>query len=317
MTGLARYPKIWTLGHRQTNKLFAGGPVVIQEKIDGSQISFGIVDGTLMIRSRGVQLDLEAPDNLFDNAVAEIIAKHNLLLPNYIYRGEYLKKPKHNVIKYADIPKSHIMLFDVEITAPSIAPPAKAFLEPEGVAVECRHLGFDQVPTFTIEGTPETNLDELLDKESCLGGAKIEGLVLKNYNQFTDLGDPVFAKYVSPDFKEQHSEWKRKKRRKDMITDLATNYRTEARWEKAVQHLADKLMLKGTPQDIGELFKEVHLDFEEEEKEAVKEMLWDHFRKPILRGLTVGLAEWYKERLSEIQVESSSYSQQKQTTSNS
>jgi hypothetical protein len=290
LTGLAKYPKIWTLGSRQTNKLFAGGPVLIQEKVDGSQISFGKIDDTLMIRSRGTHVDLEAPDKLFNQAVAEITCRRDLLLPGYTYRGEYLKKPKHNVIKYSDIPRAHIILFDVQM-------PNGEFLEPDGVGVECERLEFQQVPTFNFNAAADTDLDKLLDITSCLGGSKVEGVVLKNYTQFTDLGDPVFAKYVSPDFKEQHAkEWKTQSR-KDLIRDIVEHYRTEARWKKAVQHLRERGELTESPKDIGALFKEVQVDFIEEEKLEVEKMLWEHFRKQICRGLTMGLAEWYKAQL--------------------
>lgn len=46
------YPSIYSLGHRYISELFSG-PVVIQEKIDGSQFSFGNLNGKLFCRSKG------------------------------------------------------------------------------------------------------------------------------------------------------------------------------------------------------------------------------------------------------------------------
>ena len=44
MTVLTSYPKVYQLGHKAVLDIFSG-PVVIQEKIDGSQFSFGLVGG--------------------------------------------------------------------------------------------------------------------------------------------------------------------------------------------------------------------------------------------------------------------------------
>ena len=40
------YGKIFNLGHKETEALF-DGPVVVEEKIDGSQFSFGSINGEL------------------------------------------------------------------------------------------------------------------------------------------------------------------------------------------------------------------------------------------------------------------------------
>ena len=62
---LRSYPKVFNLGHRAVRDLLSG-PVVVQEKIDGSQFSFGVgEDGTLLIRSRGADIEPEAPPKLF------------------------------------------------------------------------------------------------------------------------------------------------------------------------------------------------------------------------------------------------------------
>ncbi len=61
--------------------------------------------------------------------------------------------------------------------------------------------------------------------------------------------------------------------------------------------------LEGTPRDIGKLFKEVPEDIKKECKEDIKEILWGHFWKDISRGITAGLAEWYKNKLVENEFE--------------
>lgn len=47
---------------------------------------------------------------------------------------------------------------------------------------------------------------------------------------------------------------------------LYDSYRTEARWQKAVQHLRDEGKLLGEPKDIGPLMAEIWRDLVEEEK---------------------------------------------------
>jgi len=49
------YPKVWNLGHPNIAMLFEED-VTVEEKIDGSQFSFGIFHGELKCRSRGQQL---------------------------------------------------------------------------------------------------------------------------------------------------------------------------------------------------------------------------------------------------------------------
>ena len=66
---LPSYPKILALGHRFLQGIFEG-PVVVQEKVDGSQFSFGLdAEGVLRCRSRGQEIDIEAPPQLFVPAV--------------------------------------------------------------------------------------------------------------------------------------------------------------------------------------------------------------------------------------------------------
>jgi hypothetical protein len=107
------------------------------------------------------------------------------------------------------------------------------------------------------------------------------------------------AKVVREDFKEVHAgEWgKANPSSKDVVGAIIEAYKTEARWNKAVQHLRDEGRLLEAPQDIGELIKAVNNDVLDEEKEVIKEILFKHYWKDISRGITSGLPEWYKRKL--------------------
>jgi hypothetical protein len=73
------------------------------------------------------------------------------------------------------------------------------------------------------------------------------------------------------------------------------------RWEKAVERLRDAGKLEGSPRDIGALIKEVPADVLEECEHEIRDILFRHFWPQISRGITAGLAEWYKEQLTQAQ----------------
>jgi hypothetical protein len=285
------YPKVYALGHRSIQEILEGD-VVVQEKIDGSQISFGRFDGVLKIRSKNKEMIVEAPEKMFGKAVETISGLD--LVDGWTYRGEYLQKPKHNTLTYDRVPKDHIILFDITTGL-------EFYADFDFVAHEAERLGLESVHTFYYGPvTEKAELVDFLDKESCLGGPKIEGFVIKNYNRFNiQDGKPLFGKYVSEAFKEKHTkEWKTTDPgRKDIIAQIIEDYSIDARYQKAVQHLRDSGELKGDPRDIGPLIKEVGLDVDTECAHEIAMRLYNHFKKDILRGVTSGVPNWYKGEL--------------------
>ena len=138
-----------------------------------------------------------------------------------------------------------------------------------------------------------------------LGGTKIEGIVVKNYNKYFDeLKHPYLTgywkvgKFVREEFKEANkANWKNIKGSPVQI--LISSLKTTARWDKAVIHLKEKGELENKPQDIGNLIKEIIRDVEEEEKENIKEALYKAYQKDILNGIIRGFPEYYKLKLLE------------------
>ncbi len=289
------YGKVNAVGHRY-NKNVLDGVVQITEKIDGSQFSFGIINGILCARSRGQQIDLDAPDNLFQKAVDSIKSVEYSLTPRWIYRGEYLSKPKHNTLAYDRVPDRNIVIFDIEHAPYEYISDYYKMLE------EAQHCGFEVVPLL-YEGEMHSIEDclHLLEAKPLLGGSMIEGMVIKNYNIATEFGTLCMAKIVAEDFKEKHKvAWKGSNPgNKDIIENLTAIYKTEARWEKAIQHMKESGELLGEPKDIGPLMKAVMQDIYEEESENIKEMLFKWAWKNLSRTLTSGLPEYYKRKLTE------------------
>lgn len=292
------YPKVWAMGHPNVANLFSGD-VLIEEKIDGSQFSFGIFDGELKVRSRGAVMAVDFPEKMFAEAVEYVKSIADKLEDGWTYRGEYLRKPKHNTLCYGRIPQNHIMLFDINTGLETYA----SAVEKAAIAAS---IGLECVPVL-YEGRVESveQLKGHLDRESVLGGCNVEGVVAKNYAMFGRDGKALMGKYVSEAFKEKHNkEWKASNPGKnDVVQSVIEDFRTEARWRKAVQHLAERGELQNAPQDIGSLMKEIHADFDAECAEEVKDKLYRWAAPKIKRGLCAGFPEWYKSELLKSQFE--------------
>lgn len=290
---ISSYSSVYAIGHKAIAELFSG-PVTIEEKIDGSQFSMCRKDGVLSCRSKGKDdLIISAPEKMFAKAVE--VADSLPLHDGWVYRCEYLQSPKHNTLEYGRIPANHLILFDV-------ATGLESYLDYDSKKIEAERLGLEVVPL--LHWGTVANFNELagfLDRESVLGKAKIEGFVVKNYNLFTPEKKVAVGKYVSEDFKEKHGvEWSSKNPSPaDFIQTLTDSLKTEARWNKAIQHLRDAGQLTGSPKDIGALLKEIQADTEKEEADEVKDRLFTHFWPHIKRGIIAGFPEFYKRQLAE------------------
>ena len=287
------YPSVYAIGHKAIEDIFKG-EVVLEEKIDGSQFSFGLINGELECRSKGKQLIVDAPEKMFGRAVEAIRGISSLLHPEWIYRGEYLEKPKHNTLAYDRTPELHVIGFD-------ICPGLEEYLSPEEKRAEFRRIGLETVPLLYLGVVDNLEMfNGFLEKTSILGRSKIEGVVVKNYALFTREKKVAMGKYVSEAFKETHTgEWRKNNPTgKDIAQILIDRYKTTARWNKAAQHMAERGELANSPRDIGALMKETALDVRKECEDEIKQFLFDHFWKCIQRGITAGLPEWYKQELA-------------------
>lgn len=309
LKSIGGYGKIWNLGHAELEDLFSD-PVTAQEKVDGSQISFGRSDDSgpgLMIRSKGVEIYSDAlggavgQPGMFERAIDAIVQRREALRPNTVYRGEYLQKPKHNTLAYDRVPKGNVILFDVEVSE-------ARFLRYDDLYREAATLNFEAVPLIG----PNTGwnfelMQTMLETTSVLGGQKIEGIVFKNYERFNRFGHVLMGKHVSEAFKETHTtDWKtREPGHGDVIQQLGDSLRTDARWAKAVQHLEERGELQHAPQDIGPLMRELREDLMLEEEDAIAKQLMTWAFPKIMRIATGGFPEWYKERLAAEQFDAS------------
>lgn len=303
------YPKVWAVGHAAIPEMFLD-PVLVQEKIDGSQFSFALFDKRLFLRSKGAEVFTDNP-GMFKLAVASVLERAECLVPGWVYRAEFLMKPKHNALAYNRVPAGNLILFDIE----DLNKGPGHFLAPDVVAMEAEHLNLECVPNFgTIDFNnlppgPEA-IDvfmDLLKRPSCLGGPQpeaidvfIEGVVCKNYQRFGRDGKVLMAKYVSEAYKESHKlSWRAGNPTKaDVVEEIIAALATPARWEKAVHHLRDLGLLEGDPRDIGKLMIAVQEDVNTEEEENIKAALFKWAWPQIKRHVASGVPQWYKDRLA-------------------
>lgn len=290
------YGSIYNLGHKAAKTLF-DGEVLIEEKVDGSQFSFGKKDGVLVMRSKGATLYEPVSDKLFKAAAEYVSSIQDKLQEGWTYRGEVLRGPKHNAIEYDHAPLNNVIIFDIDRGEQDYLTSIEKY-------VEAGRLGFQVVPVL-FEGKVD-NIEQLrafLDRESVLGKSKIEGMVIKAYNQYGPDKKVLMGKWVSEAFKEINgSEWsKANPGREDFLTILAKALKTDARWEKAIQHLRDDGKLEDSPRDIGVLLKEIQTDVKKEVGEEIKEKLFAYYWPQIARGVIGGFPEYYKERLAKSQ----------------
>ena len=276
-----------------------GPEVEITEKLDGSQFCFGKdEEGNILCRSKGAPIDMHAPPAMFAAAVAHVEAMAHRIPPNMAFYAEMLNKLRHNSLTYERIPRNGIALYGIT-----------DFHRTESLASEHSTL-VEWAEVLECETVPLIYKGVLRDLEhaksmmggiSVLGKAIKEGIVVKNYGMSIEFNGQIFpfvaVKYVSEEFKEVHRsnpDWTSAKDNKLLLLE---QYRTEARWKKALFYLRDNGELVGEPRDIGKLIPRIIEDLLEEEKEDFKECLFNIYKKEWLSTATRGSAEWYKNYL--------------------
>src|SRR6266853_205539 len=302
------YPSIFNLGHKAVQDLLKG-PVNVEEKVDGSQFSFGNFENEdhtgetwgLRVRSKGAVMNIDAPESLFKEAVDTVKSLKDLLHPNWTYRGECLKKPKHNALVYDRTPKGNVILFDVNTGD-------QEFLSYEDKSKEAERLGLEVVPLLYSGLLEEIGAFRgFLETVSVLGGQKIEGVVVKplNYDLYGRDKKVLMGKFVSEAFKEVHNRtWgENNPSGNDIIPQLVARLSTQARWQKALQHLREAGEIEDSVRDIGKLMREIPEDVKKECEEEIKDYLFSWAWPHLKRGISRGAPQWYKDHLLRQQFE--------------
>ncbi len=296
MINLPGFPKIerWD----KEPKVFSGGYYTITEKLDGSQIKFAKIGDRLILESKNKEIDLDNPDKMFKKCCEELLKRVDLIPNNYVFYGEYLKSNKHNSLRYDRVPNGNIALF-------GIRDPASNSFCYENLKSMSQELDLDIVP-FIEQGqyyddSAKTIGSVKINQISQLGGCQREGVVILyeatkwDHNLETFIQNYHYFKIVSEEFKEVTKRIVSKQ--VDQFETFKDQFKTKARWEKAINRLRDANELSYTKADIGNLMKEISCDLEAEEKEAIQAWLWQSYGKKIIKNATNGFPEFYKKYL--------------------
>lgn len=274
----------------------------IEEKIDGSQISIH-VEYQLLFYNKN---KLIHNNSAFEKTINMLRFQQNILNPNYIYHGEAVSKIKHNVCVYERTPKNYFILYDI------FDKTTNSYLSPELKKLEADRVNMEIVPILyynnDINQNPYeicTNLIEQIEShtlKSCLGG-QIEGIVLKHH-AFIHKGIKVATKLklVTSIFKERHltKQPKAELSADEFLLQLGNSFCTEARFNKAFQHLVENNAIDPDHikvSDQNKIIMELNQDFDKEYKEELKELLYTEF-SPLLKKLgREGINHWFNKMI--------------------
>jgi len=323
---IRRYPKVKNLGDRALKHLF-DGEIELSSKLDGSnwriyldknnlfELGTHNQEGVEMLKAR-IEMTKQnrGKHDMFDLAIEQseklipklkkIIQKYNL--DNITLYTEYLRTETHGAIHYSRIPKNHLYLFGTI----SVKDGIERNLKTKGLIKLANYLDIEPV-NILFEGeihNPE-DLEKYLNTDSVLGGTKIEGIVIKNYNQTYPIdllstqayvGFPLMGKLVSDKFREvQDKSWKKQKI--PVEDKIAEMYLTEARFTKAIQHLKEEGKITYEKKDLGVLIPEFINDLLSEEKETIEKMIADEFYEKFKRRCSSFVVHKYVDFLTQKQ----------------
>jgi hypothetical protein len=284
--------KVERYGARPEHRLLGeAGLVRVDEKIDGSQIQFGVFGGELRIESKSREQSVAAPDKMFQAAIDSVVERKDLLSCGRTYMGEYLMKPHHNVLTYDRVPEGHIVLFDVVDHEGQTYGPIT--LREEAEAVHLEVVQFETMPALDAIRIGQSNPQYF---KSMLGGPS-EGIVVKTMGA---LDTRIVAKFVSDQFKEVKGD--RTTRNianpaKNVAVTMANKYCPSARFLKAVQRLKEEDLWTGSMKDIPKIREYVARDLTEECAEDIKAELYELYRKEIQKSALRPIAAWYEQYL--------------------
>jgi len=275
---LVKMPKVFNVGHPTIKDLFKG-EVEITEKVDGSQFRILLTKEGWDCGSKNVD-GKEKLANMFDLAIKQAERIYNIYKEKFdgetiMLYAEYLRQPKHNTLNYKRTPKNNLYLFGAFVngklqTTEQLKELANTFeIDPPNVL-------------YVGEVSTPNELLKYLDYDSYLGNEKVEGIVIKNYNQtYKDkyyfwAGFPLMGKLVREEFRERNEEqWKSEKA--PILDKMVASVVTGARLNKVIQHLKEQGKFNYEKSDLKYIIPEFIKDIEEEEIEYLKEQVWKDF----------------------------------------
>lgn len=251
-----KYHSIVRYGHRSTREVLnRGDQIIIQEKVDGANASFAVVDGELKCWSRNRELNMS---NTLEGFY--VWAKQNIevdkLLEGVVYFGEWTAQHKVVYEGYA----KQFFLYDIYNLH------LEEYVSFSMVRDEAKRLGLNLIPVF-FEGEFESfeQLMSYVGRTELNGklGQEVsgEGIVVKNVDYRDSFGKQMFVKLVVDKFAEVQMQ-KAPKDPKKKFTPEELKVReciTSPRVEKQLFKMIEEGLLERDygVEDMGKILKHI------------------------------------------------------------
>lgn len=197
MSEYKKYPKIHRLGKEETDGILEE-TFIVQEKVDGANISIFWLDGEVRCGTRTRMLPNDGSEsfNGFVGAVAgnPKIAAFLEANQDLILYGEWLVK---HTITYPDEAYRKIYLFDIFSKTDGL------WFAQESVKEVAETLDIEYPHIFATGKLTEEQIKEFVGKSHIAPAG--EGVVLKAHGWKNKFGDHVYAKVVHQKFKESNA----------------------------------------------------------------------------------------------------------------
>lgn len=251
-----KYHSIVRYGHISTREVLnRGDQIIIQEKVDGANASFAVVDGELKCWSRNRELSMS---NTLEGFY--VWAKQNIevdkLLEGVVYFGEWTAQHKVVYEGYA----KQFFLYDIYNLH------LEEYVSFSMVRDEAKRLGLNLIPVF-FEGEFESfeQLMSYVGRTELNGklGQEVsgEGIVVKNVDYRDSFGKQMFVKLVVDKFAEVQMQ-KAPKDPKKKFTPEELKVReciTSPRVEKQLFKMIEEGLLERDygVEDMGKILKHI------------------------------------------------------------
>ena len=274
---MKKYDSIPRYGKQGTRDIL-GTEVVVMEKLDGANASFGIIGGELKMFSRNQELNEHNTLRGFYDWVRHNVDPRKLFVST-IYFGEWLVP---HTVQYKKEAQCEFYLFDIYDVK------TDTYLDWNITVQAAKHLGL-RTPEVFFRG----NLHSMTDVDQYLGQSNLteipntgEGIVVKDYE------GQQFVKIVSDKFKETKSIKQPSLDRTDIGT-LIDSVLTPQRVEKLIHKKID-LGLLPTELDItdtGNVLKALSSDVVNDIFEEEMHIFLDMLRKKISKKTPIVVRE--------------------------
>jgi len=273
----------------------------LQEKIDGSQLSFS-VSPQHELTFYNKHTTLKDDPSFFRKSISMLNEIKEVFSPSFRYHGESVCSLRHNVVQYGRVPKYYFVLYDLQNEK------TRQYLSVDEMEEEAKRTGLEHVQRLYQNDDEKVVPYEFMktflqgvesgEIRSMFGG-EMEGVVLKHHAYVDSHGKRISTKlkYVTPKFQEIHQMKKPKEKicPEEFIAYLGSQFCTQPRFHKAVQHLGERSTLTGNfDSDILLLTEELDKDLTEECSVLIMNYLWTEFSPLIKKFIREQLSAWYK-----------------------